>query len=255
MCWYHFSFFFDPPLISKTIALSWTRTSVMTTLSPGLAAIPFSATNCATCASLGVTTPCLISRPLCPMGNVRRAKTYSAVRSRISSIRVCGVSFSGAGLAGLVSSANMGSASSRAAVTNNERRGRFMGIPGLIALYPHVSCQLECLSSSLNEKVENRQLATSCYRPARRPADHRRPDHGQQRLTGDRQLFFVTGIFHTITSPTSTAIVPVALASIPYLPPVIHFGPVVEVRTTTLNIRNPLTGRPNRNPSAVFQPK
>src|SRR5271165_690870 len=124
------------------MAFSWIRTSVMTTLSPGFATNPFSAINWATCASLGVTTPFRISRPLCPMGNERRAKQCSAVRSRISSMRVCGVIFSDGGLGGLVSSADRGNASSKAAVANNERWERFMGIPGLIALYAQSSCQL-----------------------------------------------------------------------------------------------------------------
>src|SRR5271165_5988077 len=142
MCWYHFSFFFGPPLISRTMAFSSTTTLVITTLSPGLATNPFSAINCATCASLGVTTPCLITRPLCPMGKERRAKQCSAVRSRISNMRVCGVILSDDGVAGFVSSAQTGSASSKAAAANNETRGRFMGIPGLLALYAQSSCAL-----------------------------------------------------------------------------------------------------------------
>src|SRR5271167_4112611 len=154
MCWYHFSFFFGPPLISNTIDFSWITTLVMTTRSPGLATIPFSAINCATWASLGVTTPCLTTRPLCPIGSERRAKTCSAVRSRISSMRECGVIFSEEGLAGLVSSAEPGRARNKTAAVNHEKLGRLMGIPGLLALYAdcetrgtRVGCQKGCLVS------------------------------------------------------------------------------------------------------------
>src|SRR5271166_6496110 len=76
------------------------------------------------------------------MGNALRAKQCSAVRSRISNIRVCGVIFSEGGLAGLGSSAQTGNASSRTAALNNGRRGRFMEIPGFLALYAKASCQL-----------------------------------------------------------------------------------------------------------------